>query len=140
MSRTKWFRIAATLLAVYLWVWSASTQGGIIPVLKYAFAGTLTGLALVWIGRAFASLAFNSRHALEGVLFGLFICTPAIAQLLGPDGDKSSPSVVVLALTAAATAAMGGALWGVATLAGDAFGEWKHERSTGQLTLGGAHR
>ena len=140
MSRTKLFRIAAVVLAIYLWARSASTQGGILPVLNYSIAGTLAGLGLVWIGRAFASLPFRARSAVTSVLFGFFICTPAIAQLFGPGSDRSDASVVVLAMTAAAVAAMGGALWGVATLAGDAFGEWRHHRGTGQLTLGGAHR
>lgn len=140
MSRTKLFRIAAVVLSIYLWVLSGSTQGGILPVLKYSIAGTLSGLGLIWIGRAFASLPVTARSFITSLLFGLFICTPAIAQLLGPDSDRSNASVVVLAMTAAAAAAMGGALWGVATLAGDALGKWRHHRSTGPLSLGGAHR
>lgn len=140
MSRSIWFRVAAFVLAAYLWGRSISSYGGIGPVLDYAIAGTLTGLGLVWIVRAFASRPFRGRTALTSIVFGFFICTPTIAQLLGRGGDRSSPSVVVLALAAAAAAAMGGALWGVATLAGDAFGEWRHQRVASPLTLGGAHR
>ena len=142
MSKAKWIRVAAVVLTVYLWVRSASIEGGFLPVLRYSIAGTLTGLGLVWIGRAFASRPFRPGTALLSAGIGFFICTPVIAMLLGPSTDSSRSSEVVLALTAAAAAAMAGALWGVLTLAGDAFGEWKGERSTGtrQLTLGGAHR
>ncbi|HXV16834.1 MAG TPA: hypothetical protein VD758_08645 [Gemmatimonadaceae bacterium] len=140
MSKLKWFHVAAVVLTLFLWERSASIEGGILPVLKYSVAGTLAGLGLVWIGRAFASLPFRPKTALLSAAFGLFLCTPVIALLIGPSTDTSNSAAVVLALTSAAAAAMAGALWGVVTLAGDAFGEWRHERSTGQLTLGGAHR
>ena len=140
MSKLKWFHIAAVVLTLFLWERSASIEGGILPVLKYSVAGTLTGLGLIWIGRAFASLPFRPKTALLSAGLGLFLCTPVIALLIGPSTDTSNSSAVVLALTSAAAAAMAGALWGVVTLAGDAFGEWRHERGTGQLTLGGAHR
>src|SRR5512141_534137 len=64
MSKLKWFHIAAVVLTLFLWERSASIEGGILPVLKYSVAGTLTGLGLIWIGRAFASLPFRPKTAL----------------------------------------------------------------------------
>lgn len=140
MTRVKSFHISALFVAVLLWSRVASSDGGVLPVLSYSLAGVLSAVALVWIGRAFASLPFTRRSAVRSAVTGLVICTPAIALLLGPNTDTSHSAAVVLALTAAAIAAIIGSLWGIVTLAADAFGEWRHDRETGQLTLGGAHR
>lgn len=109
-------------------------------MLKYSAAGIISALALAWIGRAFASLPFKRRTAVASAVTGFVICTPTIALLLGPSKDPSNSAAIVLALTAAAIAAIAGSLWGVVTLAAEAFGDRRHERDTGQLTLGGAHR
>lgn len=142
MSRASWIRTGVMVPAgAVLWARSASIENGIGQVLGYVVAGTLVGLALTWIARAFASVEFNSRTAVFGAAFGVLIFTPVMAMLLDDNIDASGSSIIVLAISAAAAAAMAGALWGILNLAGEALSEWRHERSGfSHLTLGGAHR
>lgn len=130
------------IITALLWERAIAIRGGLVPVISHAVVGVLAGLALVWIFREFASMP-NTRSTLAAsAAAGLCIVTPMIAMLALDSTDTSGSSNVVLAFASAAVAAMSGAIWGMASLAHDAFSEWRRERSNGtrQLTLGGAHR
>jgi hypothetical protein len=142
MSKRGWLRLAAcVLVAAFLWVRIAPVEGGINRVLIYALSGTIAGLGLTWIGRTFASVPFTKRTALLSAGFGFIMLTPVIAAVLRDSEAQSEASVVVLAVSAAATAAMWGAVWRVMHLARDAFNEWRRENGSTikRLTLGEAY-
>jgi hypothetical protein len=134
--------VIAVIVTAFLWERAIAVLGSILPVIKHAIAGVLAGVALVWIFREFATMSNNRSTIAASAAAGLFIVTPLIAMLALDSTDTSGSSNVVLAFAAAAVAAMSGAIWGMASLAHDAFSEWRRERSseTRQLTLGGAHR
>jgi hypothetical protein len=133
--------LASVLVAGVLWVRVAPVEGGIKAILEYSLAGSLTGLSLAWIARTFASLSFTGRTARRSAGLGFLILTPLIAMLLADNGYKADSSVVVLAVAAAATAAMWGAIWGIMHLARDAFVEWRRGEGEAiqRLTLGEAY-
>ena len=126
--------------AVFLWARAISREG-LEEVFSYAIAGTLSGIALAWIGWAFASASFTRRTAIVSLFAGFFIFTPFIAMLLIASRTPLDSSAVVLATAAGSVAAMAGAIWGVMHLARDAFASWRDERRTPtQLSLRVAHR
>jgi hypothetical protein len=131
MSRAVWIRLAVMVpVTGFLWAAAAMSEGSIPQVLRFALAGTVAGLGLAWIGWTFASRPFTRRAAWVSASTGLLILTPVIAMLIDDSIEAASSSSVVLALSAAAAAAMGGASWAVMSLAGDAFDEWRREKSS----------
>lgn len=116
--------VAATILAVYLWTRGVSRAGGFSGVLEFAAAGIVSAIALTWICRSFASVPFTRRTAALSTAAGFFVLTPFIYMMLTGYTDKTG-SVVILATTAAATAAMAGALWSVSHLVRNSFSEWR---------------
>ena len=129
-------------LTALLWNAAAGLRNGLDEVARYAPAGLVSGMAFIWIFRTFAWMPHTRRSLLLSGLAGLFAFTPVIAMLLIDSTDTSTSSEVVLAFAAGAGAAMGGAIYGVATLAHDAFADWRHERIDVRKSLayGGAHR
>jgi hypothetical protein len=143
MSGTKRINTAAVVLATaFLWERAILVRGGMLPVVTHVVAGVLSAIGLIWIFREFASLSNNRSTLAASAAAGLCVATPVIATLTLDSIDMSGSSNVVLAFSSAAVAAMGGAIWGMAALAHDAFSEWRRERNTEtrQLTFGGAHQ
>lgn len=142
MSKQRWVGLAALALASgWLWGVSALRSGSLLAVFDYAAAGILAGLALVWIFRSFASLPNDRSSVFASAVIGAFLFTPLVAILFGRT-DQSQSSAVVLALLSGAVASIAGAIRGVATLAHDAFGDWRQERlgEKHQFNFGGVHR
>lgn len=139
MLKSGWIRVAVLVPAAgFLWARGARTEGGVGPMLSYALPATLAGVAIAWIAREFAFLSFGRRTAATGAAIGFLILTPLLAILLDDNADPSNSSAVVLAISAGAAAAMGGAVWAVMRLAADAFAEWRSEKRVHlpRLTLG----
>ena len=134
--------VLVVIVTAALWERAIAVRGSILPVINHAIAGILAAIALVWIFREFAAMKNSWSTIGASAAAGLCIVTPVIAMLALDSTDTSGSSDVVLAFASAAVAAMSGAIWGMASLAHDAFSEWRRERSSGtrQLTLGGAHR
>lgn len=129
MSNKRRLEIALlTVFAVFLWTRSVSREGSVAAVLGFAIAGTLSGLALTWIGWSFASAAYTYKTAIVSACVGFFIFTPLIALLLSGNANPQDSSAVVLATAAGCVAAMGGVVWGVMHLARDAFADWEAHR------------
>jgi hypothetical protein len=129
-------------LTALLWKWASDVRNDFGEVLNYLPAGLASGIALTWIFRAFASMPHTRRSLIGGAVAGLLAFTPVIALLLIESTDTSTSSLVVLAFSAAGGAALGGAIYGVATLAHDAFTDWRRDRvyRRQQMAYGGAHR
>jgi predicted membrane protein len=127
-------------LAAVLWIKAAVSRDSLVEVTRYSFAGAFGGFALHWIFQRFASLVPTAESARRSAMIGFLILTPVAAILLDSQGSQPS-SVMVLALTVAAAAAMAGALWSIVLLAHDAFTEWRHlrNRNVRDLTPAGAH-
>ena len=76
MSKKRLLQFAALGgLAVFLWPRAISREG-LQEVFSYAIAGTLSGIALAWIGGAFASAvvlatAAGSVAAMAGAIWGV---------------------------------------------------------------------
>ncbi len=137
MTRTARFQLLLIVSAtVLLWTAAVSSEGDAAAVMRFALAGTLSGLGLVWIGRAFASVPFTWRAAWLSSVMGLLILTPLIGPLLDDSSDPSNASALVLAFAAAGAAAMGGSVWGIMRLATDAFDEWRGNRKSHSQNFG----
>jgi len=113
-----------------LWISSGSAAkdgpAGVVALIPVA---AVSALALAWIGWEFAGERFTRRTAGWSINIGVFVLTPLISLLIDDNPDPTNTSVVALALAAGAAAAMGGAIWRVFELAGDAIHEWKLERA-----------
>jgi len=142
MSNKRRLEIAfLAVLAVFFWTRSVSREGSAAAVLSFAIAGTLSGLALTWIGWSFASAAYARKTAIVSACVGFFIFTPLIALLLSGNANPQDSSAVVLAIVAGGVAAMAGAIWGVMHLARDAFADWRNEKKDAHTyRLREAHR
>jgi thiol:disulfide interchange protein len=143
MSRSKEASAVVVVLATaWLWKESVSLNGGFARVFSYAAAGILSGLGLIWIFRTFASLDHSRRSLIVSALWGLVMVTPALGLLMHEGDAEPDSTRLVLAFAAAGGFAMAGAIYGVATLAHDAFAEWREDRSSQkhQLITGGTHR
>jgi hypothetical protein len=129
---------AAIAAAAVLWGWASSLEIGIASIAFHALVGATTGIVIGVISRAFASTRLTLRSVLASALGGALILAPVLAMLM-TGSEKNTGVYVILLLSAAALAAIGGAVWGVLDRITEAYGEWRHTQRR-RFTPGGAHR
>jgi hypothetical protein len=120
---------ASIPIAAFLWARATAVAGSPATIARYGIAGAIAGFGLMYIGREFASLPFSRYLSAWSAVFGFAILTPIIAMLFQNSTDPTDSSKVVVAAAAAGAAALAGASWGVISLAGDAFSEWRSEKT-----------